>query len=69
MTGVKAPTGVLGASVIAAHAAPHTPGGVAATVASSTLPFTGIALEVYLAIGLSLVLAGLMLRFYSTSRD
>jgi hypothetical protein len=68
MTGVKAPAGVLGASVVAAHSYGHTHGSVAASVAGSTLPFTGIALGVYLAIGLSLVLAGLTLRVYARAR-
>jgi uncharacterized protein (DUF2062 family) len=65
MTGVKAPAGVIGASVVVSHAPHHATGGVAASVARSTLPFTGIALGTYLAIGLSLVLAGLLLRVYA----
>jgi hypothetical protein len=68
MTGVKAPAGVLGASLVAAHAYGHTHGSVAASVAGSTLPFTGIALGAYLAIGLSLVLTGLTLRVYARAR-
>jgi hypothetical protein len=57
MTGVKAPAAVLGASIVATKAA------------KGTLPFTGVALGVYLAIGLSLVLAGLTLRVVARARD
>lgn len=68
MTGVKAPAAVLGASVVAVHAkAPHaTSLGVA--VAHKTLPFTGIALTLYLAIALGLVLTGVALRTVGKSR-
>lgn len=57
MTGVKAPAAVLGASVVATKAA------------RGTLPFTGAALGIYFAIGLSLVLIGLALRVYARARD
>lgn len=57
MTGVKAPTAVLGASVVATHAA------------RGTLPFTGVALGTYLGIGTGLVLTGLVLRVVSRTRD
>lgn len=57
MTGVKAPAAVLGASVVATHAA------------KGTLPFTGIALGTYVGIGASLVLSGLVLRVLSRVRD
>jgi hypothetical protein len=51
MTGVKAPVGVLGASVVmSSHAV------------KGTLPFTGIALSVYVAVGFALIMAGLVLR-------
>ena len=62
MTGVKAPTAVLGASVVLTHG--HTPHAarLGAAVANTTLPFTGIALGAYLALALALVLAGLVLR-------
>jgi hypothetical protein len=51
MTGVKAPAGVLGASVVLGN-----------EVAQGTLPFTGVALGVYLVVGVSLIVAGLALR-------
>lgn len=51
MSGVKGPAGVLGASVVmGSHAA------------NGTLPFTGIALSVYVAVGVLLVLTGVVLR-------
>ncbi len=62
MTGVKVPVGVLGASAVITHAkAPHATS-LGASVAQKTLPFTGIALSAYLALGLVLVLSGLVLR-------
>jgi membrane associated rhomboid family serine protease len=51
MTGVKAPAGVLGASAV-----------LGSQAANGTLPFTGVALGVYLAAGICMVLAGLALR-------
>jgi hypothetical protein len=57
MTGVKAPAAVLGASVVATHAA------------KGTLPFTGIALGTYLGVGAGLVLSGLVLRVVARTRD
>jgi hypothetical protein len=56
MTGVKLPAGVLGASAL-----------VTSHVAKGTLPFTGIALGMYLAVGGGLVLAGLVLRLFGTT--
>ena len=62
MTGVKAPAAVLGASMVVTHAkAPHVTS-LGATVAHKTLPFTGIALSVYLAIALGLILTDIVLR-------
>ena len=58
MTGVKLPVGVLGTSAL-----------VGSHVAKGTLPFTGIALGVYLAVGGGLVLAGLALRVIGKARD
>jgi hypothetical protein len=48
MTGVKGPVGVVGASA----------------VGSQVLPFTGIALGIYAAIGGGLLLTGLALRLF-----
>ena len=68
MTGVKAPAAVLGASVVVAHSkAPHAVS-LGATVAHKTLPFTGIALSVYLAIALGLILTGVVLRTAGRSK-
>jgi hypothetical protein len=68
MTGVKAPAAIVGATVVAAHAkAPHATS-LGAAVVHKTLPFTGIALSVYLAIALALVLAGATLRTVGKSR-
>jgi hypothetical protein len=51
MTGVQVPVGVLGTSaVLGSH------------VAQSTLPFTGVALGAYAAIGGGLVLTGIAMR-------
>lgn len=62
MTGVKAPAAVLGASIVVTHAkAPHATS-LGAAVAHKTLPFTGVALSVYLAIALGLILTGIVLR-------
>jgi hypothetical protein len=47
--------------------APHA-ASLGAVVAHKTLPFTGIALSVYLAIALALVLAGATLRTVGKSR-
>ena len=58
MTGVKLPVGVLGTSAL-----------VGSHVVKGTLPFTGIALGVYLAVGGGLVLAGLALRIVGKARD
>jgi hypothetical protein len=54
VTGVKVPAGVVGATVV-----------VGSHVAKGTLPFTGIALGIYVAVGGGLVLTGLALRLYS----
>lgn len=68
MTGVKAPAAVLGASAVVAHTkAPHLTS-LGAAVAQKTLPFTGIALSIYLAIALGLVLTGVALRTVGKSR-
>lgn len=69
MTGVKAPTGVLGASVVVTHAAGahHPVTALGASVAHGTLPFTGIALSVYLALALALILAGVAFRTFGKS--
>lgn len=54
MTGVKVPVGIAGASaVLGSH------------VAKSTLPFTGIALGAYVAVGGGLVLTGIAVRLLS----
>jgi hypothetical protein len=58
MTGVKLPVGVLGTSAL-----------VGSHVVKGTLPFTGIALGAYLAVGGGLVLAGLALRIVGKARD
>jgi hypothetical protein len=57
MTGVRVPVGVLGSSVILSN---H--------VARGTLPFTGIALGLYAAIGFCLLLTGIALRVVSRTR-
>jgi hypothetical protein len=51
VTGVKLPVGVAGASAV-----------VSGHVAQSTLPFTGIALGAYVAIGGGLVITGIVMR-------
>jgi hypothetical protein len=56
MTGVKLPAGVVGASAVLGN---H--------VASGTLPFTGVALGVYVAAGTGLVLSGVALRVFGKS--
>jgi hypothetical protein len=56
MTGVKLPAGVVGASAVIGN---H--------VASGTLPFTGVALGVYVAAGAGLVLTGVGLRVFGKS--
>lgn len=53
MTGVKLPAGVVGASAVLGN---H--------VAHGTLPFTGVALGVYVAAGAGLVLTGIGLRVF-----
>jgi len=58
MTGVKLPAGVLGASAL-----------LGSHVVKGTLPFTGLALGVYLAVGGGLVFAGLALRVVGKARD
>jgi hypothetical protein len=58
VTGVKVPAGVVGASVV-----------LGSQVAKGTLPFTGIALAAYAAIGGGLVLTGLALRVLSRSNN
>jgi hypothetical protein len=68
MTGVKAPAAVLGASMVVTHAkGPHVTS-LGASVAHKTLPFTGIALSVYLAIALGLILTGIVLRTAGRSK-
>jgi hypothetical protein len=62
MTGVKAPAAVLGASAVVVHAKASHATSLGASVAHKTLPFTGIALSVYLAIALGLILTGVVLR-------
>lgn len=58
MTGVKVPAGVVGASaVLGSH------------VAQSTLPFTGIALGAYVAVGGGLVLTGLAVRLLARAQS
>lgn len=57
MTGVKAPAGVLGATAV-----------VGSQVAKGTLPFTGIAVGMYAAIGGGLVLTGLVLRILARAK-
>jgi len=57
MTGVKVPAGVLGGSVV-----------ISTHVASGTLPFTGIALGLYAAVGFTLLLTGIALRVVSRAR-
>jgi hypothetical protein len=57
MTGIKVPGGVLGVSVV-----------MGSHVAKGTLPFTGIALGVYLAAGIGLVLSGLAMRVLAKAR-
>jgi hypothetical protein len=57
MTGVKLPAGVVGASAVIGN---H--------VASGTLPFTGVALGVYVTAGTGLVLTGVALRAFGRSK-
>jgi hypothetical protein len=57
MSGVKVPAAVLGTTVIGSH------------VVKGTLPFTGLALGAYLAIGFALVLAGIVLRITANARS
>jgi hypothetical protein len=52
VTGVKVPAGAVGASVFGSQ------------VAKGTLPFTGIALGIYAAVGGALLLTGLALRLF-----
>jgi hypothetical protein len=68
MSGVKAPAGVLGTSVVVGHLSGTPVAGVLGGHAASTLPFTGVALSIYLVVGVSLVLAGLALRAYGKVR-
>jgi hypothetical protein len=51
MSGVKLPVGLVGTSAV-----------VGSHIAKGTLPFTGMALGIYLAVGGGLVLTGLVLR-------
>ena len=51
MSGMKLPVGLVGTSAV-----------VGSHIAKGTLPFTGLALGVYLAVGGGLVLVGLVLR-------
>lgn len=53
MTGMKVPVGTLGATAAIAH---------------GTLPYTGLALELYVAAGAGLVLTGIVLRVLGRSR-
>jgi hypothetical protein len=53
MTGVTFPVGVLGTSAL-----------VTSHVAKGTLPFTGMALGAYLAVGGGLVMTGLAFRLF-----
>jgi hypothetical protein len=68
MTGVKAPVGVLGASVVVTHAKLPAGAALGAHVAEKTLPFTGAALSLYLAFGVSMVLSGIALRTLGKAR-
>jgi hypothetical protein len=68
MTGVKAPAGVLGASVVVSQAKLPAGAAIGAHVAAKTLPFTGVALSIYLAFAVSMVLAGLALRTFGKAR-
>jgi hypothetical protein len=54
VTGVTLPIGVVGASAV-----------LSSQVAQGTLPFTGIALGLYAAIGVGLVVTGLAFRLFS----
>jgi hypothetical protein len=57
MTGMKVPGGVIGTTaVLGTH------------VAKGTLPFTGVALGVYLAAGASLVVSGVAMRVFARAR-
>ena len=51
MSGMKLPVGLVGTSAV-----------VGSHIAKGTLPFTGLALGVYLAVGGGLILVGLVLR-------
>jgi hypothetical protein len=68
MTGVKAPTGVLGASVVVAHAKGPLATTLGTHVTSRTLPFTGLALSVYLVLALMLIASGFVLRTLGNAR-
>ncbi len=61
MSGMTVPAGVMGASVVLGNEAANSALPLA-HVAQATLPFTGISLGVYLAVGVGLVLTGLVLR-------
>jgi hypothetical protein len=68
MTGVKAPTGVLGASIVVTHAKLPAAAALGANVAAKTLPFTGAALSIYLAAGIGMVLSGVALRTFGKAQ-
>lgn len=58
MTGVKLPAGVVGASAVLGN---H--------VAHGTLPFTGVALGLYVVAGTGLVLTGVAMRVFGKSES
>jgi len=68
MTGVTAPAGVLGASIVVTHAKLPAGAVFGAHIAAKTLPFTGAALSIYLACGVSMVLSGVVLRTFGKVR-
>lgn len=69
MTGVKAPAGVLGASVVVTHSKLPASAAIGAHVVQKTLPFTGVALSIYLALAVGMVLVGLALRMFGSAPD
>jgi len=57
LSGVRVPVGLVGASAV-----------VGSHLAKGTLPFTGMALGVYLVVGGGLVLMGLVLRLFAKAK-
>lgn len=69
MTGIKAPTGVLGAAVVVSHAKGPAAATFGTHIASRTLPFTGLALSAYLVIAFMLIASGIVVRTVAKARS